>query len=301
MKRSRAGTMAVALAASCGMLLVPDLPSFVMGRPMCEMSHSSTSLRGRDRVTRMALASNVVDAKAKLLDILADESIGREVLKPEGKPTRGKVDEAIVELERLNSESEPVYSQKLDGTWKVKYAGTYAPGLLSSPTRELALFLYGGGFSLGNALSSFAEGIFGQTLGLKVGNKMVKITGGRDVEATANVEAFGIEEVMTYSAELMPLSSSRMSEEITSVKVPSLGKVDLPTELRRSILVTFLDDEVMIVRDESGIPDVLVRHHDAAGPAPAAVSEASSTATNATSTSSEEDDTLMNAMGSEAS
>lgn len=68
---------------------------------------------------------------------------------------------------RMNSNDEPVYSPELDGTWMVKpcprwyvrcrvpcwrclvgslkqprYAGSYAPGLLSSPTRELALFLY---------------------------------------------------------------------------------------------------------------------------------------------------------------
>jgi len=269
---------------------------------MCEMSRPSTSLRGRDRVALSALAANVADAKAKLLDLLADETVAKEVLKPEGKPTRGKVDEAIVELERLNAEAEPVYSQKLDGTWKVKYAGTYAPGLLSSPTRELALFLYGGGFSLGNALSSFAEGFWGQSLGLKVEGKKVQIKGGRDVEATADVEVFGRKETLTYSAELMPLSSSRISEEITSVTLPSLGKQDLPTELRRSILVTFLDDDVLVVRDESGVPEVLVRHHEAEAAAPAAAAETTlSTAGNSTSTSTEEDDTLLKAMGSEAS
>lgn len=201
------------------------------------------------------------------MEILDDEAVQQEVLRPEGKPTRGRVDEAILALERTNPTLEPVYSELIDGTWKVKYSGSYAPGLLSSPTRELALFLYGGGFSLGNALSSFAEGFWGQSLGVKMGGKTVEIKGGRDVDAKAELEVGGQKQYLEYQAELMPLSAVRMSEEVISLVLPEpLGKRDVPLELRRSILVTYLDDEVMIVRDESGVPDVLVRQ----GGAPAA-------------------------------
>ena len=142
----------------------------------------------------------VKDAKERLMDLLEDTSLEEEVLRPEGKPMRGRVDEAIVRLERLNTNEEPVYSVDMDGTWVVKYTGSYAPGLLSSPTRELALFLYGGGFSLGNALSSFAQGFWGQTAGVKLGSKTVQITGGRDVEAAAEVEVAGRKETLTYKA-----------------------------------------------------------------------------------------------------
>jgi len=140
------------------------------------------------------------DAKERLMDLLEDSSLEEEVLRPEGKPMRGRVDEAIIRLERLNTNEEPVYSVDMDGTWMVKYTGSYAPGLLSSPTRELALFLYGGGFSLGNALSSFAQGFWGQTAGVKLGSKTVQITGGRDVEASAEVEVAGRKETLNYKA-----------------------------------------------------------------------------------------------------
>lgn len=241
------------------------------------------------------------DAKERLMDLLEDSSLEEEVLRPEGKPMRGRVDEAIIRLERLNTNEEPVYSVDLDGTWVVKYTGSYAPGLLSSPTRELALFLYGGGFSLGNALSSFAQGFWGQTAGVKLGSKTVQITGGRDVEASAEVEVAGRKETLNYKAELMPLSSARMSEEVVSVKLPEpIGSQELPLELRRSILVTYLDDEVMIVRDESGVPDVLVKKFSAPAPPTMEAEEIVANAT-ATNVSSDEDRALLDAAESEAS
>lgn len=207
-------------------------------------------------------------AKAKLLDFLDDDAVAQEVLLPEGKPTRGRVDEMIVMLERQNPEKEPAFSELLDGTWKVKYSGSYAPGLLSSPTRELALFLYGGGFSMGNALSSFAQGFWGQSLGLKLGSKTVRIEGGRDVAAKAELVINGQTQTLSYEAELIPLSAQRISEEVMSVDLPPpLGMQNAPFELRRSILITYLDEQVLVVRDESGVAEVLVRQSPFAAPA----------------------------------
>lgn len=201
-----------------------------------------------------------IAAKANLMDFLDDGGLAEEVQRPEGKPTRGRLDEAIVELERLTPTWDPVYSDLIDGKWTVKYSGSFAPGLLSSPTRELALFLYSGGFSAGSALSSFATGFWGQNIGFSVPQKTVTIDGGRDVEASADIDFNGLKSTIKYNAELLPLSGSRMSEEIMTVDLGEpLGKQDAPFELRRSILVTYLDEDVMIVRDESGVPEVLVR------------------------------------------
>lgn len=220
------------------------------------------SQRGQ-RVLRVARADGAVglaDAKARLMDLIDDEAVQGEVMKAEGRPTRGRVNEAIVQIERLNPTEEPVYSELLDGTWAVRYTASFAPGLFESPTRELALFLYGGGFSLGSALSSFAEGFWGGVLDVKTGSKTVRIEAGRDVEAVAEIERGGSRDSLRYSAELMPLSSRRMSEEIMSLELPApLGKQDLPLELRRTILITYLDEDLMVVRDESGVPEVLVR------------------------------------------
>jgi len=201
------------------------------------------------------------DVKATLMDLLSDRDISMEVLKPEGKPTRGRMDEAILRLEALSTNNEPVYSQELDGTWTVQYTGSFAPGVLpTSPTRELAMFLYGGGYSLGNLLTSVVGGFWGQNLGLKEGPRSVRIQGGRDIDATAEIEVAGQKQTIAYTAELMPLSARRMSEEILTVELPGpIGKQDLPFELRRSMLITYLDNEVMVVRDENGVPEVLMK------------------------------------------
>lgn len=253
------------LACTWASLALPPLSfSFIGATSEPKMPAARYRAHRQRRQTQTTTAAvgklTETEAKAKLLDMLNDPAVIEEVLRPEGKPTKGRLDEAIVALERLNSCEEPVYSELLDGTWKVKYSGSFAPGLLSSPTRELALFLYGGGFSLGNALSSFAGGFWGQTLGVKLGSKTVRITAGRDVDATAELQVAGMMQKLSYTAELMPLSSKRMSEEVVAVNLPApLGKQELMTELRRSILVTYLDKEVMVVRDESGVPDVLMR------------------------------------------
>lgn len=200
-------------------------------------------------------------AKEQLLSLLEDEALAEEVMSPEGKPLRGRVDETLARLERSNPTPEPVYSDLLDGAWQVKLSGTYAPGLLQSPTRELALFLYAGGFSPGNALSSVSNGFWGNLLGLKAENLRVQIMGGgADVESSAEITTFGQRQTVSYRAELMPLSANRMSEEILSLNLPApLGSQENPMPWQRQVLVTYLDDDIMIARDESGVADVLVR------------------------------------------
>jgi hypothetical protein len=69
---------------------------------------------------------------------------------------RATINEAIYQLEALGSSSggsttTPVTSSPLlNGVWELKYVGGYTlDGALPSPTRQLALFLYSGGYSPG--------------------------------------------------------------------------------------------------------------------------------------------------------
>lgn len=258
------------------------------GRLTSTPSLRAVQSRAGQHQRRSLGAGDLADAKANLFDMLDDEMLVKEIMKPESRSIRGRVDEAIVQLERVNPTQEPVYSESLDGTWKVKYAGAYAPGLLSSPTRELALFLYSGGFSPGNLLASFTAGFWGQALGLDIGERRVTITLGREVEASAEVTVGGQKETLKYKADLMPMSSCRMNEEVVSFDLPGpLGKQEALLELRRTLLVTYLDDKVMVVRDESGVPEVLVKELSEVAPQPEPVPAASGNTTaesNATST-----------------
>lgn len=209
-----------------------------------------------DKATRSPQA----EAKAALLEVLADDSVAAAVLRPEGRAVRGRVDEAILRLERLQVAEEPAYSYLLDGNWTVKYVGSYSPGLLNAPTRDLELFLFGG-VALGNALNSFANGFWGQAMGLELTNKTVRVSDkGKQVEAFADVTVAGIKGSLSYTAERSPLSGQRLHERVTELRMPEpLGAQKTPVELRRTLLVTYLDKEVMVVRDASGLPEVHVR------------------------------------------
>jgi len=57
--------------------------------------------------------------------------------------------ELVLELEKTNPTPAPARSAKLDGTWAVKFPAFFGPGIIDSPTRELALMLYAGGLKPG--------------------------------------------------------------------------------------------------------------------------------------------------------
>lgn len=62
---------------------------------------------------------------------------------------RASINEAVLKLEALNPTEDPVYSSLLNGVWNLRYAGGYSESKIPSPTRDLALFLYSGGYSPG--------------------------------------------------------------------------------------------------------------------------------------------------------
>ena len=64
--------------------------------------------------------------------------------------TRSSINEALLRLERLSPTEDAARSPLLNGVWTLRYAGGYTDDwALPSPTRQLALFLYSGGYSPG--------------------------------------------------------------------------------------------------------------------------------------------------------
>jgi PAP_fibrillin len=183
--------------------------------------------------------------------------------------TRAAINEALYQLEALNPTTpQPAMSPLLNGVWALRYVGGYESGPWSlpwSPTRQLALFLYSGGYS---------PGIFALQLARSLPKALVQVVGDVEitisrslprVEACVNVKLLGggIDGKVVVKADLDVLSNVRLREtyESASVLGSSSQVLTLPEPLKyaRDLYVTYVDDDLLVVRDGSGVPEVLVR------------------------------------------
>jgi len=192
---------------------------------------------------------------SSMMDLIPDQ------LGEVSSETRTAINEALYKMEALNPTSEQTMSPLLNGVWELQYVGGYTPDwALPSPTRQLALFLYSGGYS---------PGIFALSLAQKLPSNLVEVG---DLEITINreqprVEAFisakifgGFESEVRVKARLEVQSDLRLKETYESASV--LGQdIDLPEPLQysRDLYVTYVDEDLLVVRDGSGVPEVLVR------------------------------------------
>lgn len=172
---------------------------------------------------------------------------------------RSSVNELLTKLEPTNPTDSPATSPLLNGAWDVIYSG-YAPGPLASPTRPLALTLYAGGYTPGLAGLSLLRMLPGSFA--EVGGLELKI--GRDqprVVATSKVSiAGGGTQNLKVFTNLVAETGLRLKETYSTLEVAGRA-LDIPQRLRysRKIFITYLDDELLVVRDESGVPDLLLR------------------------------------------
>lgn len=170
------------------------------------------------------------------------------------------INEALYKLETLNPHD--AMSPLLNGVWELRYIGGYAQEFaLNSPTRQLALFLYSGGYSPGLFCYQLALGLPKAILDLQ--SSPLTITIGRSqprVEAGIEFKVLGNTETVKVQARLEVESELRLRETYQSVTV--LGREQpLPgwIQYARDLYVTYVDEDLLVVRDASGIPEVLVR------------------------------------------
>lgn len=174
---------------------------------------------------------------------------------------RSAINEALYKLESMNPTKQPTISPLLNGVWELRYVGGYSmDGALPSPTRQIALFLYSGGYS---------PGLFALNLAQKLPSALVELQDleiaiSRQqprVEASIKVKFLGrSENKISVKTSLETLSDVRMRETYESATL--LGNpVDLPGPLQygRDLYVTYVDEDLLVVRDASGVPEVLVR------------------------------------------
>lgn len=175
--------------------------------------------------------------------------------------TRVMVNELILKLETSNPTASPATSALLNGEWELVYSGGYSEGLFNgSPTRQIALFLYAGGYApatFGLALSKALPSAL-----LSVSNAKLSIRRKQPrVEAYAEVKAGPLpSSPVAISCNLEAQSDVRLKETYKAVKVGT-SNLDVPAALQysRLLYVVYLDEDLLIVRDETGVPEVLLR------------------------------------------
>lgn len=189
-----------------------------------------------------------------ILDVMPE--LGTEA----SEETRSQINEILLKLEALNPTEEPALSPLLNGVWELRYAGLYTSDGAFSPTRQLALFVYSGGYS---------PGLFALELASKLPSQLISV-GALDItisraqprvegKVTVNSALIG-ESSVSVKSKLEVVSAVRLRETYESATV--LGRqIELPefAKYSRELYVTYVDEDLMVVRDGSGVPELLVR------------------------------------------
>lgn len=173
---------------------------------------------------------------------------------------RVMVSELLLSLEAGNPTTAPATSPLVNGEWDLVYSGGYADGLVKSPTRQIALFMYAGGY---------APTSFGLNLARLLPDELLEITRTKltiqrsqpRVTAEAEVKAFGNKvQPITILSTLERESDVRLKETYTTLKVGDRS-VEVPEAVQysRLLFITYLDEDLMVVRDATGVAEVLLR------------------------------------------
>mmetsp|Transcript_28019 Transcript_28019/g.50789 ORF Transcript_28019/g.50789 Transcript_28019/m.50789 type:complete len:379 (+) Transcript_28019:19-1155(+) len=181
-------------------------------------------------------------AKEELKSTIADGLGG-------SKPDKAVIAEILLKLEGHNPTASPAESPLINGKWKFLYASGVSPAL-----RGLQLLLRSSALApkspSGADIVDVAETYLTISSDQPRGMSEVKF------------RVLSLESTIRLASNLEALSPVRIQETYDTANVEFMDtKVPLPSlqEFKRSILITYLDDDLMVVRDANGRPDVLVR------------------------------------------
>lgn len=188
--------------------------------------HSSSV--NRLRVTGSARccipAEGGISAKDALLSQLLD---GLSI----STAARLELGETLIALEKENPTTKPAYSRLLNGVWELQFAGAPGPGLLDSPTREIALALYATGYSPGALLQFLGKLPSPVADALKLESASITITaqeaGQPRATSDVSLSLFGTAMQLKLRSNMQPVSSVRLREELVEAEVRS--RLNVPT------------------------------------------------------------------------
>jgi len=217
-----------------------------LGAPLrCRSSAAAGAVRGSPVAVRAAVAT---DVKEQLKIELAS-----------GK-NRAVINELLLSLEASNPTAAPTRSPLITGDWEFAYNAGVAPGPVPSPTRPLALAMYAGGFSPGTFGLSVAEMLPKEVLTTEDFKLSIAGMGPYISTASISVKLFGRSFDVKVKCNLTAESDRRLHETYKSLEVYGRA-TEVPASLQydRRMYISYLDDDLMIARDETGAPDVLYR------------------------------------------
>lgn len=202
-----------------------------------------------------------------------------------GKTTelqRIDVNERIIGLERLNPTLRPTTSPFLEGRWNFEWIGSGSPGLFA------ARFLFERfPVTLANLVGldmRIKDGYSRVMANLKFLNSIESkflLTTKLSLEGPLRMKeeyVEGVFEAPTVSEQAIPeqlkgalgQATGSLQQLPASIKdvVASGLKIPLSGTFQRLFIISYLDDEILIIRDAAGAPDVLTRLEGSPSPLP---------------------------------
>eukprot|EP01040_Poterioochromonas_malhamensis_P005289 gene5289-5672_t len=192
----------------------------------------SSSLKFRSQsvgYNRLGLSSTNSNFQFNAKDLLISDCKGL---------TRGEINEFVLQLEKQNPTSDPAYSPLVNGVWEVLTTGIASPGMIGFQAIKALPGDFIDASDVTITISSAAPRVKAETF-VKIGFSKI------NVSIITNIVA---------------KSGLRLTETYESGKI---GVLDVPLTninlFTRDLLITYLDEDLLIARDPLGTPEILRR------------------------------------------
>ncbi len=158
--------------------------------------------------------------------------------------SKSEINENICLLEKSNPTNNPAYSPLINGVWELAVSGFGSPGLIGYQILKSIPLITTSDLTI--TISSMAP----------------------RVVASGSIKIGSIPLDYSVSTDLVAISGTRMSEKYVGGKIANsldIPFASLPSSsltdplVIREILITYIDEDLLIVRDSLGSPEVLTR------------------------------------------